>query len=376
MESPIDRDGWVALLVDHSRQGGKKVDSRFVGTHHRLSESIRWLAVAQELAERHRPRMPTATQHGTAFAGLALARKAARPVGSLLRGVLLAVWRLAPARLRVAAYRLLAAAGRRLYGKGPAQTQRLPFGLYLKISGNGDEARNEFNALKAVRRHTSIPVPEPLDLAIVPSRPDDNVGIPGLVRDPGLCQDGYMLTTRIRGRTLGWACQVMAGADHQAFVSQMQDFVEQLRAIPNTASRDHAICNSLGGPIRDARIAWASPKGPFKDEAEFNRVLKFPDDPARAGHAVYFTHADLNVRNILLDFVPLPDGTRGWRISGIVDWEMAGFYLEYWEYTKSLYEHGRLPESLQNLYHSVFRGLGNYSKEFAVEKRSWEISAA
>jgi aminoglycoside phosphotransferase len=43
-------------------------------------------------------------------------------------------------------------------------------------------------------------------------------------------------------------------------------------------------------------------------------------------HDIVFTHADLNLRNILVDEMG--------KISGIVDWECAGWYPEYWEYTK------------------------------------------
>lgn len=44
-------------------------------------------------------------------------------------------------------------------------------------------------------------------------------------------------------------------------------------------------------------------------------------------HDIVFTHADLNLRNILVD--------GNGKISGIVDWECAGWYPEYWEYTKA-----------------------------------------
>ena len=44
-------------------------------------------------------------------------------------------------------------------------------------------------------------------------------------------------------------------------------------------------------------------------------------------HDIVFTHGDLNLRNILVD----DDG----KIFGNVDWECAGWYPEYWEYTKA-----------------------------------------
>lgn len=108
----------------------------------------------------------------------------------------------------------------------------------------------------------------------------------------------------------------------------------------SSRSCNHA-CDTLGGAIGDTRERVGKPTGPFADEATFTKVLRNPDDPARAGHRMSFTHADLNSRNILVDEVVQQDGSLGWRVTGIVDWEMAGYYPEYWEYTKALYERFR-----------------------------------
>jgi thiamine kinase-like enzyme len=45
-------------------------------------------------------------------------------------------------------------------------------------------------------------------------------------------------------------------------------------------------------------------------------------------HRIVFSHNDLSPRNVLVD---------SWgRLVGILDWEMAGWFLEYWEYTAAL----------------------------------------
>lgn len=49
-----------------------------------------------------------------------------------------------------------------------------------------------------------------------------------------------------------------------------------------------------------------------------------PDDAK-----VYFTHADLTLRNIM---VSGPPGSC--RVAGIIDWEQSGWYPEYWEFCK------------------------------------------
>ncbi|EKM50098.1 uncharacterized protein PHACADRAFT_264634 [Phanerochaete carnosa HHB-10118-sp] len=63
--------------------------------------------------------------------------------------------------------------------------------------------------------------------------------------------------------------------------------------------------------------------------ARYRRWLgsKFKDD-----HRVVLTHGDFHPRNIMV--VDQPDGNVS--VSGIIDWEMAGWYPEYWELYKAL----------------------------------------
>lgn len=99
-----------------------------------------------------------------------------------------------------------------------------------------------------------------------------------------------------------------------------------------------AICNTVGEACHDPRIQGGQQIGPFKDEAAFNQTLRYSGDAARRGHKIVFTHADLNPRNILVDRMVQPDGSRGWKVTGIVDWETSGYYPEYWDYTKAMFE--------------------------------------
>jgi len=83
--------------------------------------------------------------------------------------------------------------------------------------------------------------------------------------------------------------------------------------------------------------------GPCQDEKGFNKYLLDPAwyDPERSleqynghlaqavelhskNHNIVFTHGDLNPWNILVH-----DG----HVSAILDWETAGWYPEYWEFT-------------------------------------------
>lgn len=45
-------------------------------------------------------------------------------------------------------------------------------------------------------------------------------------------------------------------------------------------------------------------------------------------HSIRFTHGDLRPQNIMV---------RAGSITGILDWELSGWYPEYWEFAKALY---------------------------------------
>jgi thiamine kinase-like enzyme len=73
-----------------------------------------------------------------------------------------------------------------------------------------------------------------------------------------------------------------------------------------------------------------------------------------------FTHADLHPSNILID--------RG-RLSGIVDWECAGFYPEYWEFTKLMYGAERFRE-IKHIIRDAFTE-DNYEGALEAEILLW-----
>lgn len=361
-ETAVEVDGLFPLLGDHSRTNIEKIDPRFVGTHARLSRSIRLLRLEKENSWDVLSNMTTAQQTNTR----------ARPwPGSQLKSMItlvvtsafLTVWTLVPSQVRIWAYESLRRLGERRYGAPDEflSVQRLPFGMYLKYHGNIDGYRNEFNALQMVRQFTSIPVPKPLDMVSKPTD-DDPFSLPG----------GYLLITRVPGVPLSDCQDILSDRDCREIALQMKNYVSQLREIPKKVNPGFAICNTLGAACRDPRIQDSEPVGPFVDEAAFSQELRFSDDPCRRGHKIVFTHADLNPRNILVDRVRLSDGSHGWRVTGIVDWETAGYYPEYWDYTKAMFEGFRWSLRYNDLVKEIFEEFGDYSRELDVERRSWE----
>ncbi|KAH6887446.1 hypothetical protein B0T10DRAFT_489807 [Thelonectria olida] len=356
-EKPVDVNGKIALLGDHSRQGIEKADARLIGSHARFCKSTQLVNLARNIAPGLFSQKPTiAHSPRQRFPGC-------MPSGSLGLGhvflrLMVLLWRFFPSRVRIAAYELLRKVGNRLYGKdGNAPVQRLPFGLYLKYQPNSDTLKNEYNALNVLEQKTTILAPRALDT--VSRKTGDN-------------DFSYLLTSRVPGITLAKCQEALSDKDYETISAQLKDCVSQMRRIPKPANQGMVICNTLGEACRDPRIQDSNPVGPFPDEASFSQHLRFSDEPSRRGHKIVFTHGDLNPRNILVERIRNPAGDRRWRLSGIVDWETAGYYPEYWDYTKSMFEGFRWPRRQNEMIQGVFSEFGDYTEELAVEKRAWE----
>lgn len=308
--SPIEIDGEVALLGDRSRAGITKVDPRFVGTHARLSRSIQYIELSKKLAKRERA-SKTGWQPSKIISNF---WRRVTPLAQPFLATALAVWLRVPARVRIVAYRTLRRAAQCFIPPDCHTVQRLPFGLYLKCAAYPASLRNEVNAMRLVRQYTSISIPRPLDYVEGPvqKEQDKNLG-PDFQEERA---EAYLLMNRIPGVPLAYSYELLADSDMAEMTAQLQDYVRQLRAMPKTVNPDMAICNTLGGACKDPRVRFGSSVGPFIDEAGFSAPLRSSEDPARRGHEIYFTHADLNPRNIMVE--EATEG-QGWRVSGIVD---------------------------------------------------------
>jgi aminoglycoside phosphotransferase len=274
-----------------------------------------------------------------------------------IRNMLLQLWLKVPECLRLKVYRLLERIGKAIWGPATqfGGIQRLPFGFYMKGGPAHPEwtmtLTNEYFAVKLVKKHTEIPVPEVIDLVFTEDR-------------------ACLITTRVPGEPLGkQVVRILENDDTKArekLIRDLRYLVIQLRSIPNRfgdsfkESTGMHLCNTYGGPLLDVRFNNHM-AGPFATEAEFNEELKVSTAPHlkhKDNHWICFTHGDLNMRNILVQ-----DG----EISGVVDWEFAGWYPEYWEYTKCDYaEYGKRWFEIVD---EVFAGLTGQNPPFAEEKK-------
>lgn len=142
------------------------------------------------------------------------------------------------------------------------------------------------------------------------------------------------------GDIAGKCLPLMNAEQLKQFSIDFRDYVEQVRSISNPYS--HLICSSLDGECRDCQIDHDNDgDGPYDKIEDLNKRLMsisspISEDADRAliakihsqSYRVFFAHVDLKPGNVLV---------HNGRLSGFVDWEFAGWYPEYWEYSKACY---------------------------------------
>lgn len=204
----------------------------------------------------------------------------------------------------------------------------LPFGLLLKWS---DGTRLEEVLATKVCHAAGIPTPKIISYGDHPETPHAPVSI---------------LMTRLPGREIG---QVYKSLSLKAKATALAEFKLYLSIIRGWRSPwgDERICSITGGAIRSIRVpnhkvgpcetpqefheyllSVASPHS-FASEDEYEEKLRSAkrlQSLQRPG--VKFTHGDIKHHNFLVD----DEG----HITGMLDWEAAGWYPAFWEYTTAV----------------------------------------
>lgn len=139
----------------------------------------------------------------------------------------------------------------------------------------------------------------------------------------------------IEGQTLDKLWPKMAALEKKSIARQMRDVLETMRNVPAPPG---VIGGCDGIEIRDARAYTTYSSPACRDEAGFNAYLlssliKGTPRPIydafagklRTDHQVVLSHCGISPKNIIVK-----DG----EIRGLIDWEDAGWYPEYWEYVK------------------------------------------
>jgi len=158
----------------------------------------------------------------------------------------------------------------------------------------------------------------------------------------------YIVMERVKGHKISNYWLNRSEESKTRLLAQLKGLVDEMRALrPPHGSQ---VANAKGGSLHDLRLpglgldnpqVTALRFGPFEDIASFHRWLTKPYDYPHESLLTdvnelinwykdndwglpVFTHGDLSSLNILV---------QGDNITGIIDWETAGWYPAYWEYT-------------------------------------------
>jgi hypothetical protein len=179
-------------------------------------------------------------------------------------------------------------------------------------------------------RAVGMPVPTVLSCGEHPSAPFNRVF--------------SILTTRLPGTALENSGDPLHIEVEDPWLFELKKCITSMR----TWSSPHAqsICSILGVSLRSSRVPNHI-MGPFTDEDElhdyllspasghsFNSTAVYIKTLAQANcirkysHRITFTHGDFKAHDILVG----DDG----HLSAFLDWESAGWYPEYWNFTTAL----------------------------------------
>lgn len=190
--------------------------------------------------------------------------------------------------------------------------------ICIKTRQNG--TLSEAFAMQFVANHTPIPVPK-VHYAFIHKG------------------TSYIVMQHIKGQTAanGWTSR--SDESKERILEQLRGMITELRSV--TPPEGTKVSSVEGGPFYDCRLPSQLYWGPYASVREFHEALvnnipwdadytKYPDlielfDFYRqAENKLVLTHGDLSSLNILV---------RGDRVVGIIDWETAGWFPKYWEYT-------------------------------------------
>ena len=234
--------------------------------------------------------------------------------------------------------------------------------------GSHDRFLKEIENMKYVATHTTIPVPKVRAV---------------LTADDGITT--YLVMDYIPAPTLQEAWPTLDYAEKEEVTLQLARHLRQLHSLrpasPAMFSGCHGgplpydlFCLPDGYPMKQSRrddlkmmesslqyqrhgkgVLHHAYNGPFYGEAEWVTALwarcfewnhdehfmfKKLTEPVFHDHAAQFCHGDLQLKNMLLERVPIEERENElasqFRLT-LIDWEAAGFYPEFWDFCISVF---------------------------------------
>ncbi|KAK4034128.1 kinase-like domain-containing protein [Parachaetomium inaequale] len=204
----------------------------------------------------------------------------------------------------------------------PAPGLTTVFNVCIKVNWKPSAGLAETSAMRFVAEHTSVPVPK-VHCAFVHKG------------------NSYMVMSKLKGGMArnGWPLRT---AESKAkILGQLRRMVAELHSVP--PPEGSRVGNVDGGPFYGSRLPSKLLWGPYDTVRGFHEALlgngmdldidyaNLPGGVAdlfgfyrQAGDQLVLTHGDLSSLNVMVERD---------EVVGIVDWETAGWFPPYWEYT-------------------------------------------
>lgn len=183
------------------------------------------------------------------------------------------------------------------------------------------ESLAEARAMRFVAQNTSVPVPKVYCAFIYKG-------------------STYVVMWRIQGKMAWYGWQSRSEQSKARILDQLRRIVTELRSVP--CPEGTSVGGVGGGPFCDCRLPSRLLWGPYTTVRDFHRAFandadidaeyaNLPSDVSKlfdfyrqSGNRLVLTHGDLSSLNTLVEAD---------QVTGIVDWETAGWFPPYGEYT-------------------------------------------
>jgi len=181
-----------------------------------------------------------------------------------------------------------------------------------------------------------------------------------LFKDPSNPNKNFIIMERIPGKTLEAEWDFMDQRAKNSIATKLRALFEEIKRLPSPGS----YCNLMRGPLLD-NLFWTDNRsesidGPFETEEDLNYALvkkaSYNNLPTERvayyrrhlphvlrGHPPIFTHGDFQKKNVIV--CPTSNLNNDNNESPeyevvLIDWEFAGWYPCYWEYSRAIYSCG------------------------------------
>ncbi|KAL4931474.1 kinase-like domain-containing protein [Aspergillus undulatus] len=204
------------------------------------------------------------------------------------------------------------------------------FAVKVGISIAPLEAEN----MKFVAANSNVPIPKAYDHFVDPET-----------------QKRYIIMDHIPGTHLQKLAPSLPEDQKKTVSKRISEALDELRRIPSQGYFGNLNRTPYYEGILSTLDHDPSISGPFDNEEQLNqgllkclgqresphyvRLLREPIRRTLRGHKAVFTHADLQPKNVMIEQnVVCADGSPDYRIT-LLDWNLAGWYPEYWDYCNS-----------------------------------------